>query len=158
MKRILCITAAVLLIVALLCGCSSNEVKTKVDAQYVDGFADGYADKVNVSSDGSVSYVFSKDGYEEFLTDYLIKVREDFRQDITSVGQYSYLSPDGTEMVIGVMPDSYDEALCRAEAEVIAQDAMKYNMNTSNPTGKISVRYENCNTGEEYFTVEIAAE
>lgn len=155
MRKIFAIVAAVLLIAAVLCGCGNKTVTTSVDAKYVDDFAKNYASDVKADDNGNVSYEFTPEKYEEFISDYNRVVRDESLEDLNTGHQYVYLSQDGAELSVGVKPDEYDEDTCRAEAEQMGKDVMKYNMNVENPTGKISVTFENANTGDEYFTIEV---
>lgn len=165
MKKFLCVAAAVLLIASLLAGCGKT-VKTTVDAKYADDFAKNYASDISVDDDGNVSYEFTSDKYEEFLEDYYEEVESESKQIIidyeeadpdTTYGQYVYYNPDITEIIVGVMPNSYDEAHCREEAQQVGELALKYQMNTKDPKGSLTVTYENCNTGDDYFTITVEA-
>ncbi len=158
MKKFLCILAAVVLIAAVLVGCGKSNVSTNVPAKYVDDFAKDYATDVKVDAEGNVSYTFTPEKYEEFIDDYRLSVRKEAEEDIKTYGQYSYLTDDGTEYIVGVMPEAYDEAACKAEAEVIGKKAIKFVMNTDHPQNSIKVTYRNCNNDEVYFTIEVTAD
>lgn len=167
MKKIFCVVFAVLMIAAVMCGCSST-VKTTVDSKYADSFAEKYADSSSVDENGNVSYEFSDEKYNEFLNDYYDEIVEDSKQIVTTDHQYTYYNEDLddagnsiTEVIVGVKPEAYaaatEEAL-KAEAEEVGKSAIRYQMNTNNPTGVITVIYRNANTGEEYFRITVTAE
>lgn len=161
MKKILAIAFAVLMTVAILAGCAKDTaaaVSTSVPAKYVDDFAKKYASDVKVDDDGNVSYSFTPDQYAEFERDYRAEVKKEAESEIKTYGQYSYITDDGTEYVVGIMPEAYDEASCKAEAEVAGKQAIKYIMNTDHPQNTIKVTYENCQTNEDYFTIEVTAD
>lgn len=163
MKRFLLTALAVLMIVAVLAGCgkssgSSASVSTTVPAKYVDDFAKSYASDVQVDSNGNASYTFTQEKYEEFEKAYRTEVKDEAESQIKTYGQYSYLTDDGTEYVVGVMPEGYDEESCKAEAEVVGKTAIKYILNTDHPQTTIKVTYKNCQTNEDFFTIEVTAD
>lgn len=162
MKKILAITFAVLMTVAILAGCAksteASSVSTNVPAKYVDDFAKKYASDVKVDDDGNVSYSFTDEQYKEFERDYRSEVKNEAEAQIQTYGQYSYLTDDGTEYVVGIMPEAYDEAACKAEAEVVGKQAIKFVMNTDHPQNTIKVTYENCQNNEDFFTIEVTAD
>lgn len=162
MKKILAITFAVLMTVAVLAGCAKSteptSISTNVPAKYVDDFAKKYASDVKVDDDGNVSYSFTDEQYEEFERDYRAEVKDEAEAMIQTYGQYSYITDDGTEYVVGIMPEAYDEEACKAEAEVVGKQAIKFIMNTDHPQNTIKVTYENCQNNEDYFTIEVAAD
>lgn len=158
MKRFLCTILAVLMLMVVLAGCN---VSTTVDSKYYDGFADDYASSKEIDDDGNVSYEFEDGKYEEFLDAYYEEVKEESRLEIESSGQYSYYSPDITEIVVGVTPEGYEEMgedALKAEAQAVGEKALKFQMNTKNPKGELTVTYRNANTSEEYFTITVEAE
>lgn len=158
MKKLLCVTFAVLMVAVLFTGC---KVKTTVDPKYVDEFVSDYASPDQVDENGAVTYQFeSKKIYEQFTQDYYEKVKEDSRVEIKSANQYSYYNPDITEVIVGVTPESYEELgeeALKAEAQLVGQEAIKYQMNLKNPIEKIDVTYRNANTSEVYFTITVEA-
>ncbi|MBQ3416507.1 MAG: hypothetical protein IJH32_01550 [Ruminococcus sp.] len=162
MKKILAITFVLLMIVAVLAGCAKKAgetaVSTNVPAKYVDDFAKKYASDVKVDDDGNVSYSFTDEQYEQFENDYRSEVKKEAEAQIQTYGQYSYITNDGTEYIVGIMPEAYDEEACKAEAEVVGKYAIKYIMNTDHPQNTIKVTYENCQNNEDYFTIEVSAD
>ncbi len=157
MKRIFCTLLAVLMIAALFAGCKVN---TTVEPKYVDDFANDYAEATEVDKDGNISYEFQADKYEEFVDDYYEEVKEDSRLEIKSTGQYSYYNPEITEIVVGVTPESYEELgeeQLKLEAMSVGEAALKFQMNTKDPKGELTVTYRNANTSEEYFTITVTA-
>lgn len=162
MKRIFALLLAVLMVATVLCACGEQKsVKTTVDSKYVDDFAKSYADKVETDADGKTSYEFSKDNYDRFLSDFNGEVRKEAGEIIKTYGQYTFLSKDGKTFEVGIMPEGYEkatEAELKAEAENAGKAILKYQMNTENPEGKLTVVYKNCNTGEEYFRVDVTAD
>ncbi|MBQ6153228.1 MAG: hypothetical protein IJJ15_05740 [Ruminococcus sp.] len=161
MKKILVLAIAVLMTVVVLAGCGKDTaaaVSTTVPAKYVDDFAKKYASDVKVDDDGNVSYSFTPDQYEEFERDYRSEVKDEAEAMIETYGQYSYITDDGTEYIVGIMPEAYDEEACKAEAEKVGKQAVKYIMNTDHPQTTIKVTYENCQNSEDYFTIEVSAD
>lgn len=158
MKRFLSIAVVVLMIAAVFSACGRPNVTTTVDAKYVDDFAKGYASDIKTDDDGNTTYEFTADQYDKYMNDYRSAVKDEYVKDIKTPGQYSYISEDAQSLIIGVDPDSYDEETCRAEAEQAGKAAMKVNMNSKNPSGKIAVTVENANTAEDYFTIEVTAD
>lgn len=157
MKKLFSAILATMMLATVLCGCS---VKTTVEPEYLDDFADSYASKKEVGKDGNVEYEFEKDEYEQFAADYYEEVKEESRLEIVSSGQYSYYNPDITEIIVGVTPESYEELgeeALKAEAQSVGEAAMKYQMNLKNPKGELTVTYRNANTAEEYFTITVTA-
>ncbi len=158
MKKLLCVTFAILMVAVLFTGC---KVKTTVDPKYVDEFINDYASPDQVDENGAVTYQFeSKKIYEQFTQDYYEKVKEDSRVEIHSTHQYSYYNPDITEVIVGVTPESYEELgeeALKAEAKLVGAEAIKYQMNLKNPIEKIDVTYRNANTSKEYFTITVEA-
>ncbi len=159
MKRIICTIFAVLMLVAVLAGC---KVKTSVNSNYVDSFVENYASPDQVDKDGNVTYTFeNNEKYEQFLHDYYDEVKENSREEIKTEGQYSYYNPDVTEVVVGITPEAYEKATVeelKAEAEIVGQRALYYQMNTKDPKGELTVTYKNANTAEVYFTITVTAE
>lgn len=159
MKRIIVAVLAVMMIAVVCAGC---KVTTTVESQYVDDFINDYATQEEIDENGNVTYKFdSKDTYEQFAKDYYEEVKEESRVKIESTIQYSYYNPEITEIVVGITPESYEELgdqVLKAEAQAIAEEAMKYQMNLKDPEGKIDVTYINANTSEEYFTITVEAE
>ncbi|MBQ8539552.1 MAG: hypothetical protein IJ433_07860 [Ruminococcus sp.] len=157
MKKLFSAILASMMLATVLCGCS---VKTTVETKYTDDFADSYASKKEVDKDGNVKYEYEKDEYEQFAADYYEEVKEESRLEIESSGQYSYYSPDITEIVVGINPESYEELgeeVLKAEAQKVGESALKYQMNLKNPKGELTVTYRNANTAEEYFTITVKA-
>lgn len=157
MKKVIFAALAVLMLAVLLTGC---KVKTTVEPKYVDEFVNDYVSETTVDDSGAVTYKFDSKKYDEFVADYYEEVKEESRLEIHSSGQYSYYNPDITEIVVGITPESYEELgeeACKQEAQKIGEAAMKYQMNTKNPTGEISVIYRNANTSEEYFEIIVKA-
>lgn len=157
MKRFLYAVITVIMLALVLTGC---KVKTSVDAKYVDDFVDDYAQK-QIDDEGNAEYQFeNKDRYNEFVSDYYEDVKEDSRLEIKSSGQYSYYNPDITEIVVGVTPEAYEELgeeALKAEAQAVGEAAMKFQMNTKNPKGELTVIYRNANTSEVYFEITVEA-
>ena len=157
MKKIICTTEAIMMLALLLTGC---KVKTSVDSKYVDDFVDNYAD-AQIDENGNAKYEFqSKKKYDEFVSDYYEEVKEESRLEIKSSGQYSYYTPEITEIVVGVTPEAYEqlgEEAQKAEAQTGGEAAMKFQMNTKNPKGELTVIYRNANTGEVYFEIAVEA-
>lgn len=162
MKKILAIACVVLMTVAILAGCAKDtaaaSVSTTVPAKYVDDFAKKYASDVKVDDNGNVSYSFTEEQYENFERDYRSEVKDEAEAMIETYGQYSYITDDGTEYIVGIMPEAYDEEACKAEAEKVGKQAIKFIMNTDHPQNTIKVTYENCQNNEDYFTIEVAAD
>lgn len=158
MKRTILVILTVLMIAALFAGC---KVETTVEAQYVDSFINDYASPDQVDKDGNVTYKFkNKEVYEEFAADYYEEVKEESRLEIKSSGQYSYYNPEITEIVVGIKPESYEklgEEKLKQEAQLVGQEAMKYQMNLQDPKGEIKVIYRNANTSETYFEITVHA-
>lgn len=157
MKRVLSIILAVLMMAVLFTGC---KVKTTVAPEYVDDFVNDYATS-ETKKNGDVTYEFeSKAKYEQFLEAYHQQVENDSNLLIKTSGQYAYYNPDITEVVVGIVPEAYkeigEEAL-KAEAQIVGEEALKYQMNTKNPEGKLTVIYRNANTSEDYFTITVEA-
>ncbi len=157
MKKIICTIIAIMMLALLLTGC---KVKTSVDSKYVDDFVNDYAE-AEVDDNGNAKYEFeNKDKYEEFVSDYYEEVKEESRLEIKSSGQYSYYNPEITEIVVGVTPEAYEELgedALKAEALSVAEAAMKFQMNTKNPKGELTVIYRDANTSEVYFEITIEA-
>lgn len=161
MKKFICIICAVLLLVSVMCGCAGKTVETKVNPKYADDFVTKYADSSEVDSDGNVTYKFSDEKYEQFVEDYYDEVVADSREEIESSGQYSYYNDDITEVVVGVTPESFEsmgEQALKEEAQRVGEQALKFQMNTENPSGVVTVIYRNANTSEEYFSITVSAE
>ncbi len=157
MKKIICTIIAVMMLALLLTGC---KVKTSVEPEYVDDFVNDYAES-EVDENGNTNYEFkSKDKYEEFVSDYYEEVKEESRLEIKSSGQYSYYNPEITEIVVGITPEAYKELgedTLKAEAVTVGEAAMKFQMNTKNPKGELTVIYRDANTSEVYFEITIKA-
>ena len=157
MKRLLYTIIAVMMLALLLTGC---KVKTEVDAKYVDDFVNDYA-QAQIDDDGNAQYEFKdKDTYESFVKDYYEEVKEDSRLEIESSGQYSYYNPEITEIIVGVTPEAYEELgeeALKKEALEVGEAAMKFQMNTKNPKGELTVIYRDANTSEVYFEIKVEA-
>ncbi len=157
MKRILYTIIAVMMLALLLTGC---KVKTTVDAKYVDDFVNDYA-QAQIDDDGNAQYEFKdKDTYENFVQEYYEEVKEDSRLEIESSGQYSYYNPEITEIIVGVTPEAYEELgeeALKKEAQEVGEAAMKFQMNTKNPKGELTVIYRNADTSEVYFEIKVEA-
>lgn len=157
MKRILYTIIAIMMLALLLTGC---KVKTEVDAKYVDDFVNDYA-QAQIDDDGNAQYEFKdKDTYESFVKDYYEEVKEDSRLEIESSGQYSYYNPEITEIIVGVTPEAYEELgeeALKKEALEVGEAAMKFQMNTKNPKGELTVIYRDANTSEVYFEIKVEA-
>ena len=157
MKRILYTIIAIMMLALLLTGC---KVKTEVDAKYVDDFVNDYA-QAQIDDDGNAQYEFKdKDTYESFVKDYYEEVKEDSRLEIESSGQYSYYNPEITEIIVGVTPEAYEELgeeALKKEALEVGEAAMKFQMNTQNPKGELTVIYRDANTSEVYFEIKVEA-
>lgn len=162
MKKLLALVVAVLLASLVLTSCGGN-VKTTVDSKYDDGFAKKYASSVTQDSNGNNVYAFSDDEqYKSFLSDYNVELSDGTHKELGYTNaQYVFISKDGTEMEVGVEPGHVEELGldgAKKEAEKIGKENLKYNMNTQNPTGKISVKYKDAYSGEDYFTIEVTAD
>ena len=111
--------------------------------------------------DGNAQYEFKdKDTYESFVKDYYEEVKEDSRLEIESSGQYSYYNPDITEIIVAVTPEAYEELgeeALKKEALEVGEAAMKFQMNTKNPKGELTVIYRDANTSEVYFEIKVEA-
>lgn len=157
MKKFICTTLTVMMLALLLTGC---KVKTSVDSKYVDDFVNDYA-QAEVDENGNANYEFeNKDRYDAFVSDYYEEVKEESRLEIKSSGQYSYYNPEITEIVVGVTPEAYEELgeeALKAEAQTVGEAAMKFQMNTKNPKGELTVIYRNANTSEDYFEITVKA-
>lgn len=157
MKKIICTATAVMMLALLLTGC---KVKTSVESKYVDDFASNYAE-AQVDENGNTVYEFeNEDRYEAFVHDYFEVVKEESRLEIKSSGQYSYYNPEITEIVVGITAEAYEELgeeALKVEAQAVGEAAMKYQMNTKNPKGKITVIYRDANTNEDYFEITVTA-
>ena len=161
MKKIIALILIVLVAAVLLTACGS--VKTTVDSKWDDGFAKNYASDVKTDADGKTSYEFTDDQYKEFTTWYSKDVRSQAVEDVlgNENGQYTSLNADGTEFVVGINSDYVEKVgidECKKEAQEAGQIVMKYNMNTKNPTGKLTVIYRDANTGKDYFAIDVTAE
>lgn len=162
MKKIVALILIVLLAATLLTACGN--VKTTVNSKYDDGFAKDYCSDVKTDADGNKSYEFTSEKYKEFIKDYNNYVADDAKQNYydTTAGNYLILSEDGTVCRVGIAQSHFDELGmdgCKAEAEGLGKRLIKYNMNTKNPTGKMTVIYEKDNgTKEEYLRVEVSAD
>ena len=157
MKKIICTVTAVMMLALLLTGC---KVKTSVESKYVDDFVNNYAE-AQVDENGNAEYEFeNKEKYEAFVSDYYEEVKEESRLEIKSSGQYSYYNPEITEIVVGVTPEAYEELgeeALKVEAQAVGEAAMKFQMNTKNPKGEITVIYRDANTAENYFEITVKA-
>ncbi len=157
MKRFIYATLAAMMFATMLTGCT---VKTTVAPKYTDNFADSYASKKEVDSNGNVKYEFEKEEYDQFTADYYEEVKEESRLEIESSGQYSYYNPEITEIIVGITPEAYEELgeeALKAEAQKVGESAMKYQMNLKNPKGELTVTYRNANTADVYFTITVTA-
>lgn len=160
MKRALSLIILVLICAVMLTAC--GKVKTSVDSQWDDGFAKNYASDVKTDSNGKTTYEFTEDQYKNFTADYGKSLRTEAVEEVlgNENGQYTSLSEDGTEYVVGINGSYVQEVgidQCKKEAEEAGKIILKYNMNTKNPTGKVTVIYKDANTGEEYFSIEVTA-
>ena len=141
----------------------NGKVTITVDSKWDDGFAKNYASDVKKDADGKTSYEFTDDQYKEFMIWYSKDVRSQVVNDVLDQEneQYTSLNDDGTEFVVGINSD-YVEKMgvdqCKKEAQEAGQIVMKYNMNTKNPTGKLTVIYRDANTGRDYFAIDVTAE
>lgn len=163
MKRIFALIVVLALVCALLCSCGekTGTIKTTVNSKYVDDYVKPYAEDVKTEENGNITYQFSDENYKKFLSDYNVKVKDEAEEKIQTYGQYSYLNPEGTEYIVGIMPEAFDKANIedlKKEAEEAGKAAIKYQMNTNKPVGKLTVIYKNCSTGDEYFRIEVEAE
>ena len=157
MKRILYAIIAAMMLALLLTGC---KVKTEVDAKYVDDFVNDYAE-AKVDEDGNAKYEFKdEEAYEGFVSEYYEEVKEESRLEIESSGQYSYYNPEITEIIVGITPEAYEEIgeeALKKEAQAVGESAMKFQMNTKNPKGELTVIYRDANTSEVYFEIKVEA-
>lgn len=157
MKKTICTTLTVMMLVLLLTGC---KVKTSVDSKYVDDFVNDYA-VAEIDENGNAEYEFqNKKKYNEFVSEYYEEVKEESRLEIKSSGQYSYYNPEITEIVVDITPEAYKELgeeTLKAEAQTVGEAAMKFQMNTKNPKGELTVIYRDANTSEVYFEITVKA-
>lgn len=161
MKKIVAIVLVVLCIGALLCACGDGPVKTSVNPGYDDGFAKSYANDYSTDKDGNIQYQFSKEKYDKFIRDYNDKVRTECADILgEKSAQYQYLSDDGKEYNVGIIPEHYQEIgeeVAKKQAEAMGQILLKYSQSTEKPVDTIKVTFKNANTGEVYFSIDCKA-
>lgn len=156
MQKYISILLCILILGSLLSACSSSAVSISVDSQYENSLADEIAAEKETDDEGNIVYKFSKDQYLEYAKKLMEQVKTEFREVLSDTATYSYLNEDGTELVVGIEKDLYDEEKCKAQAEKVGKIALLYNASVLDSTGKVTVSYENCFTGEEFFKSEIA--
>ena len=110
-----------------------------------------------LTSTAGMTSVFSgcgsaKEGSEDTVTSFFCSIE--------SSGQYSYYNPEITEIIVGVTPEAYEELgeeALKKEALEVGEAAMKFQMNTKNPKGELTVIYRDANTSEVYFEIKVEA-
>ncbi len=164
MKRFLCMTLAVIMIVFPLVGCKNKNAQTEVadntvvinvDSAYVDSFADDYAKEKVDTENGAVKYTFTKENYDKFLTEFEENVKEQAKTAIDIEYDYWLCDYENHQLVFGISESTYtslgDEAL-KQSAEKVADIAIKYDMYTQNPTGELEVIYRNTTTSDTLYS------
>ena len=154
MRKLIPILLCLLMIGTLLTACSGSTVSVTVNNKYENELADQLASEKVTDDNGNTVYTFTKSQYLEYISKLMEKVKSEFREVIYDTATYSYLNEDGTELVVGVDKTLYDETECKEQAQEIGELALLYNVSTLDHTGKVTVTYENCNTGEDYFKSE----
>ena len=154
MRKLIPILLCLLMIGTLLTACSDSTVSVTVNNKYENELADQLASEKVTDDNGNTVYTFTKSQYLEYISKLMEKVKSEFREVIYDTATYSYLNEDGTELVVGVDKTLYDETECKEQAQEIGELALLYNVSTLDHTGKVTVTYENCNTGEDYFKSE----
>lgn len=157
MYKILSVIICILIIGIILSACDSSTVTITVNSKYENTLADELASEKTIDNDGNTVYTFTKPKYVEYLEKLMEKIRSEFRGVISANATYSYLNEDGTELVVGVDKAIFDETECKEQAQQIGNLALMYNASTLQHTGKVSVIYENCYTGEEFFKSEVTS-
>ena len=161
MKRIIAIVMAVLMISALLVACGDKNdpnrtVKTTVSTKYDDGFAKSYASSVSTDSNGNTTYEFSSTKYDEFTYDYKNDLAKSIAEEVASrhestYGEFAYINPEKTSVIIGLNPGEYDAAVCEAEAPTYAEYGFRYFKNLETPVSAIKVVFCNANDQDEVY-------
>ncbi len=153
--------AAIILVIVFAFGSS---VKTTVPAKYADGYAEKYANEIVTDDNGNVTYEFEDEKYDEFIKDYHEVVKEESREQLETVHQYTHYNlkdsddEDNYGIVVGISKETYDEIgeeALKAEAQQLGQAAIKFQMNTENPADKIPVKYRDAATSEVFFVIEV---
>lgn len=157
MRKFIPIIICFLLIGIIMSGCDGSTVTITVNSKYENELADQLSSEKSLDDNGDTVYTFTKPKYIEYIEKLLEKIRTDFRDVISHNATYSYLNEDGTELVVGVDKEVFDETECKEQAQKIGELALIYNASTLQHSGKVSVTYENCFTGEEFFKTNVTA-
>ena len=156
MKRLLSIIMCAIMISALLSACGNSGVTITLNDKYKNPLADELSSSSKKDDSGNTVYTFTKPQYIRYTDELMKKVTSEFKEVLKDTATYSYLIESGTELVVGIEDDAYDEAECRAQAETIGKIALMYNYSTLESTGTVAVTYENCFTGEKYFIKSVS--
>lgn len=151
MRKVISLILCTLIIGVILSSCNNSTVTITIDGKYENQLADEYASDKTTDENGNTVYTFTKPQYIEYVEKLFEKVKSEFRSALSETATYSYLNEDGTELVVGVDKEVYDKEKCKEQAEEIGELALLYNVSTLEHTGRVTVKYENCFTGEEYF-------
>lgn len=166
MKRFLCITLAILMISAFMVGCKNKgaqppaeqTVVVKVSAEYVDAFADDYAKEKTTAENGDVQYTYTQANYDKFLADFAEHIQTEVSTAVekeTIQCEYTHCYYETHQLVFGVTEEAFadsDEEALKQAGENIAKIAIKYDMNTKEPTKKLEVVYRSIQTSEDLYT------
>jgi len=170
-KKLIIIIAAVVVAIALIVLAvvifSGNEVKTTVPQKYADGYAEKYAQNKTVDDDGNITYEFEDDKYDEFVKDYHEAIKEESRDNLKTVHHYTHYNLKDVDdeanygIVVGISKETYEEIgeeTLKAEANELAQAAIKFQMNTESPATEIPVTYRDSATGDEFFKITVSVQ
>lgn len=166
MKRLFSLTLVVLMMAAMFAGCSDknekpaekvdkNSVVITVDEQYADDFVSDYAKEQSKEKNGDVKYTFDKDKYEEFLPAFEEEVKSQAKATIEFEYDYWYLDYVNYQLIFGISDDTYKtvgEANLKAQAEFVANIAMKYDRYLQKPHGELEVIFRNTATSETLYS------
>ena len=156
MQKIISLILIVLIVGTVLSGCGSSNVTVTIAEQYENELADELASEKTVNEEGKTVYTFTKPQYIAYVEKLMEKVKTEFRDFISDTATYSYLNEDGTQLVVGVESEKYNETECKEQAQHIGELALIYNQSTLEHTGRVIVTYEDCFTGHEYFKSEVS--
>ena len=143
MKTIIPFIVAILLIGIIMSGCDGSTVTIAINSKYENALADQLASEKSTDENGDTVYTFSKPKYIEYMEKLMEEIRTKFRGVLSHNATYSYLNEDGTELVVGVDKEVFDETECKEQAQKIGDLALIYNASTLWHTGEVKVIYEN---------------